>query len=229
MAEPAGGARAWGSGHAIRGAPAAVGPRVTSSSTVNLPFLPCFGLMIFRADTHGSGEATPDAPVQFGTATPSWNIGSSDVVGVEVFPRSLKSFPSSLESNRKTRWSGSGRRDGPRRHRHHRDLTDALLARPACVLGARPRSPRRATSPRRPAWPGRRRPSTAGCPACRGIPRADRVPGGQQYSAIAFGEGACTAIDVDGVTVTSSCVVVAVARRPGDGRADGARATRARS
>ena len=59
--------------------------------------------MIFRADTHVAGDATPDPPVQFGTVTPSWNIG-------RLFTSSAsKCFPSSLESSRNREVEGIGR------------------------------------------------------------------------------------------------------------------------
>jgi hypothetical protein len=43
-----------------------------------------------------------------------------------------------------------------------------------------------------------------GLPAFVAFPVLTVSPAGSTYSAIAFGDGACTAIDVDGVTVTSS-------------------------
>ena len=157
----------------------------TSISTSNWPFLQCFGLTILRADTHGSGDATPAAPVQFGTETPSWNIASffSDLA--------VKCFGSSLESSRKLRCSGSVTGNGfaaivtteiwptqvaPGPHASCglvASTSDREVAAPVCVAG-----------------------TTAvvdcGFAALVVEPVLTVPPAGSTYTATLFGDGACT-------------------------------------
>src|SRR6185312_3030447 len=73
----------------------------TSNSTWNWPGGQCFSLTSLRAATHGSGDATPGAPVQLGTRTPSWNTGSFSACFF------VMCLGSSVELTRMAKWSGS--------------------------------------------------------------------------------------------------------------------------